>query len=114
MVLLDDERPGSIAPTKEVIVSLSYDQDAVLESLMRYVVKLREIMNLMDGVQGGDQLYLHCMLHLCSYGASISPCTFNVQTQDMVNRLTALLKIPQRTTTRTNVRTAQSFHSSVV
>ena len=106
MVLLDDERPGSIAPTREVIVSLSYDQDAVLEFLMRYVVKLREIMNLMDGVQGGDQLYLHCMLRLCSCGASISPCTFNIQTQAMVNRLTVPKKTPQRTITRTNVRLA--------
>ena len=72
MVLLDDERPGSIAPTKEVIVSLSYDQDTVLQFLMRFLVKLREIMNLMDGVQGGDQLYLHCMLHLCSRGVYLT------------------------------------------
>ena len=88
MVLLDDERPGSVAPTKEVIVSISLVQDVVLEFLMCFLVKLREIMNLMDGVQGGDQLYLHCMLRLCSCGASISPCTFNVQTQAMENRLT--------------------------
>ena len=90
MVLLDDERPGSVAPTKDVIVSLRLVQDIVLEFLTRNVVKLREIMNLMDGVQGGDQLYLHCMLHLCSRRATISPCIHNVQTQAMVNRLIAL------------------------